>query len=87
MNSLQQSFSCGGVGGQRDLSGLIGLHLDAHHQISAGNESRRFFRPFCQFEAGTGKDVAKSRIFPFARVAEAVEVKVPDVERWRIRSP
>jgi epoxyqueuosine reductase len=42
--------------------------------------ARRLFRPFGQFEAGAGKDVAKACVFPFARITEAVEVEVPDVQ-------
>ena len=40
-------------------------------------------RPFCQLESGAGKDVPKARIFPFARVAKAIKIKVPDGQAAR----
>ena len=40
--------------------------------------------PFRNFEARAGKNVAKTRVFPFARVGEAVKVKVPDVQSGEI---
>lgn len=39
-------------------------------------------RPLGQLQAGAGEDVAKACVFPLARVAEAVEVEVPDVHSW-----
>ncbi len=44
----------------------------------------RVLGPFGNSESGAGKDVPKTRIFPFARVGEAVEVKVPDVQSRQI---
>ena len=39
-------------------------------------------RPLGQLQAGAGEDVAKACVFPLARVAETVEVEVPDVQSW-----
>ena len=79
-HSLQQGNADGGLCGQRDLPGVIVRHFKVDDQISARNEAGGFFRPFGQFEAGAGKQVAKAGVVPFTRVAEAVEVKVPDGE-------
>jgi len=49
-------------------------------QISARYEPRGFLRPFDQLEADAGKDIAKACVFPFTWIAEAVEVKVPDIQ-------
>lgn len=48
------------------------------HQIGGGQLARHLVGPFHELEAGAGKDVAKARVFPLLRVAEAVKVKVPD---------
>ena len=39
-----------------------------------------FFRPLDELQARRGEDVAKARFFPFARIVEAVEVEVPDIQ-------
>jgi epoxyqueuosine reductase len=66
------------------LPGLFAHGFQVNHPIGHGGETRRFFRPFGQLEAGAGKDVAKARVFPFTRVAEAVKVKVPDVKPFQL---
>ena len=50
--------------------------FDMDSYIGRRSEACRFFRPFCQFEAGAGKNIAKASVFPFAGVVKAVEVKV-----------
>ncbi len=46
--------------------------------IRSRNQRCGLFWPFCQFQAGAGKYIAKTRVFPFARIAETVEIEVPD---------
>ena len=53
------------------------VDLDVEFKIRHRHHACRVLWPLAQFEAGAGKDVAKTSIFPFAWVAEAVEVKVP----------
>ena len=79
-NRLQQGHADGGLRGQGHLAGLIVKSLQMNDQVSAGQEANRFLRPFGQLETGAGKDVAKPGVFPFTRVAEAVEVKMPYVQ-------
>ena len=61
------------------------MRFDVHRQISPRNLAGRLLGPFGKFQAPAGKDVPKAGVFPFARVAEAVEVEVPDVERTLLR--
>ena len=49
-----------------------------------GNKAGGFVGPFGEFEARAGKDVAKTGVFPFARVAETVKVKVPDAQAGQL---
>ena len=65
---------------QGRLARFVILHLELNDQVGQRSAARGVFRPFGQFQARAGKDVAKTGIKPFARVAEAVKVKVPDVE-------
>ena len=58
--------------------------FDINSNIRRWNQRCGVLRPFCQFEARVGKEVPKARVFPFARVAEAVEVKVPDGQAGRL---
>ena len=68
------------MGGQRHLPGIVVQRVQVNHQVGAWNEAGGFFGPLGQLEAGAGKDVPKPRVFPFTGVAEAVKVKVPDVQ-------
>ena len=54
----------------------VALRDDVHLQIGNRQQPSGFFRPLSQFQAGAGKDVAETGVFPFLRVSEAVEVKV-----------
>ena len=89
-------WGCGGIGGikqadtrsrlrrQADPARFIIKHVDVDDQIGLWQMARRVPGPFGNFQAGAGKDVAKARIFPLARVGETVEVKVPDVQTSQI---
>ena len=81
VDGLQQSHANRGLRAQGHLSGLIFQSFQVNDQISARNEAGGFFRPFGQFEARAGKQVAKAGVFPFAWVVKAVEIKVPDIEQ------
>ena len=69
---------------QRDLAGVIVQRLQMNDQIGPGDEADGLFRPLGQLEAGAGKEVAKARVFGLPRVAEAVKVKVPDVQAGQL---
>ena len=56
------------------------IHFETDHQVGQRHTAGGLFGPFGEFQAGAGKDVAKAGIGPFARVAETVKVKVPDME-------
>jgi epoxyqueuosine reductase len=79
-NALQQAHAQCGVRGERHLAGGVGSRLDVYVEVCRGQHGGGFFGPLGQLQAGAGKDVAKARVFPFLRVIETVEVKVPDVE-------
>ena len=55
---------------------MLVLDLQCHIQIGGGQVRGGLFRPLGQLQTRTCKDVAKARVFPFARVAETVEVKM-----------
>lgn len=79
-DSLQQGSADRGLCGQGYLAGVVAHGFEVDDQIGARQEAGRLLRPFGELEAGAGKDVAKASVFPFTRVAEAVEVEMPDVE-------
>ena len=60
---------------------LFIVHVKAHVQVCDRQVRGGFFWPLRQLEARAGKNIAKAGVFPFARVAEAVEVKVPHGQR------
>lgn len=53
--------------------------------IDAGQQPGRVFRPFDQLESRTRQEFTKPGILPLARIVEAVEIEVPDRQRfpWR----
>ena len=58
--------------------------FDKNSYIRRRNHGCSLLRPFCQLEAGTSENIAETRIFPFARIVEAVEVEMPDREVPRL---
>lgn len=52
--------------------------VNGDHPVGGGQLACDLVGPFHQFETRSGKDVAKARVFPFARIAETVEIKMPD---------
>ncbi len=62
------------------MPGLVIQNLQLNLQIGTRNEARGFVRPFSQLQTLTGKNVAKTGVLPFARVLEAVEVEMPDLQ-------
>ncbi len=61
-----------------NVSGVVVLGVDVHIKIGNGDGARRIFWPFGQFEPRCCKQLAKTRIFPFAGIGEAVKIEVPD---------
>ena len=59
-------------------SGFVVKNVEMDDQVCARKETSGIFRPLCQLQAGTGKDVTKASIVGFARVPEPVKIKVPD---------
>ena len=51
-----------------------------NHQVGLRQQGRGLFGPLGQLKAGAGKNVAKTGINPLARVAESVEIKMPEFE-------
>lgn len=51
-----------------------------NRKVGFGQIVGRFLGPFDQFESGTGKNIAKPRLFPLSRVIETIKIKVPDVQ-------
>lgn len=76
-------MSPSGVRIQRSAPGGIvnGFYVNSH--IGHWDPCCGVFGPLCQFESGAGKDVAKTSIFPLARVVKAVKIKVPNVQAGR----
>ena len=52
--------------------------VQRNHPVGRRQLSGHFVGPLHQLQTGSGKDVAKARVFPFLRVVETVKVKVPD---------
>jgi epoxyqueuosine reductase len=63
------------------LALFVVVHLEIKFEVGCGHHASGVLRPFAQLQAWAGKDVPKASIFPFAWVAEAVEVKVPHLTR------
>ncbi len=66
--------------GQRDFALGIACGSNVNIHIGCRQHTNRFLRPFGQLQPGAGEDIPEASVFPFARIAEAVEVKVPDLE-------
>lgn len=64
-----------------DLAHVVVCDLKLDHPIGIGQLSSHFFGPLHQFQAGTGKDVPETRVFPLLWVAETIKVKMPDGPR------
>jgi hypothetical protein len=56
---------------------VVVTQVDVQVQVGRRQQAAGLLRPFGQLQAGAGEDVAKARVFPFARIVEAVEVEVP----------
>ena len=63
------------------LAHRVVLHTDVDIQIGRGQTGGSLLGPFGNLQAGAGKQLPKTRVLPFARVVEAVEIEVPDIER------
>jgi epoxyqueuosine reductase len=61
-----------------DVARFIVRDLKLDHPIGFGQLPGHFFGPLHQFQAGAGKDVPETGVFPLLRVAETIKVKVPD---------
>jgi epoxyqueuosine reductase len=61
-----------------DLPLVFVQRVQFDHPVGRGQLARHFVGPLHEFQAGARKNVAKARIGPLARVAEAVEIEVPD---------
>jgi hypothetical protein len=75
---LQQGLAGGGPGPAGHKAALVRLGLDVHFEVGHRQHVGGSFRPFGQLQASAGKQVAKARFLPFARIVEAVEVEMPD---------
>ena len=65
---------------QGSAAALVTVDFQANFQVWQRQRAEGFVRPFGQLEAGAGKNIPKTRVFPLARVAKAVEVEMPDVQ-------
>ena len=79
-DGLQQDQAERGLRGQGHLSRRLGHGLQVNDQIGAGQKAGRFLRPFGQLETGAGENIPETGILPLTRVAETVEVEMPDIE-------
>ena len=77
---LEQADTQLGLRGQVHLARGVINHLELNDQVGQRHAASGLVRPFGNFQAGAGKNVAQAGIKPFARVAETVKVKVPNVE-------
>ena len=80
VGASEQSEANFGLCAQAHLPGFVVQNFQINDQIRERDEAGGFFRPFRQLEAGARKNVPKTRVFPFAWIAEAVKVKMPDSE-------
>ena len=77
---MQQSHASHCVCRECGAAGFIWQHGQLDLQIRQWQLATGVLRPFGEFQAGAGKQITKPGVRPFARVAEAVEIEVPDVE-------
>ena len=61
-----------------DFACVLRCQFDGNAQVRRGQHASSLAGPFDQFETRTGKDVAKTSVFPFLRIVEAVKVKMLD---------
>jgi len=60
------------------LTDVMRGQFNRNMQVSCRQHTRSLLGPLDQFETGTGKDVPKTRLFPFLGIIEPVKVKMPD---------
>jgi epoxyqueuosine reductase len=65
------------------LAHLVRQHRNVQRQISQRQLACHVLGPLGEFQARAGKDVTKTRLSPFTRIAEAVKIKMPDVKGAR----
>ena len=53
--------------------------VNGQHQISLRQILACLVRPFNQLEARAGKNISKTRIFPFVWIIETIKIKMPDL--------
>jgi len=57
---------------------FVGIGFDSHHEIRLRQQVGGFLGPFGKLQPRAREDVSKARVFPFARIGEAVEIEVVD---------
>lgn len=57
--------------------------MELQHQVGYGYMACSLVSPLGQLQAGAGKNIAKTSVFPLLRIAETVKVKVPNRQRLR----
>lgn len=68
------------MGGQGHLPRGVKGGKQGYFQIGLRQHGSCIFGPFGEFEAGAGKKVSETRVFPLAWVGKAVKVKMPHVQ-------
>ena len=61
-----------------DFTCVLRCQFNGNAQVRCGQHASSLAGPFDQFKTSTGKEVAKSSVFPFLWVVETVKVKMPD---------
>ena len=79
-DGLQQGLAQRGLRRQGHLSRRLGHGFQVNDQIGAGQKASRFLRPFGQLETAASENIPETGILPLTRVAETVEVEMPDIQ-------
>ena len=67
---------------ERDFAVRVACGSNVNIHIGCRQHTNGFLRPLGQLQAGAGEDIPKARVLPFARIAKAVEVEMPDIHRF-----
>ncbi len=66
--------------GERGAARFVGQHIQLDHQIRQRQLAACVLRPFGEFQAITCEKIPKAGVSPFVRIAEAVEIEMPNIQ-------
>ena len=67
-----------GAGHPLNLTDFLVVDSQAQLKVCEGQHALRLLWPFCDFQAGAGKQIAKTSFFKFLGIVETVKIEMPN---------